>query len=63
MSSKIMQDKINLDEVIKEIEQALLKIGQATCPMLNPDEYKLVVEEAERRVGCMRNLRDQFNQP
>jgi hypothetical protein len=62
MSSKITGDKIRLDQVLNEIEQALLEIGQASCPMLNSDEFQLVVEEAARRVAYMRNLRDRFNQ-
>src|SRR5262245_19756418 len=40
---QIMRDKIRLDQVersIKEIEQALLKMGQESCPTLYPDEFE-----------------------
>src|SRR5262245_53596497 len=62
MSNKIMQNKIRLNQVLNEIEQALLKIGEESCPMLDSDEFQLVVEEAARRVTYTRNLRDRFNQ-
>ena len=66
MSNKIMRDEISvdqLDRVIKEIVQAVLKILQTeSCPALYSDEFQLLVEEAARRIRCMWKLQDQFSQ-
>jgi hypothetical protein len=69
MSNKIMRDRISLDQldrVVKEIVQTLLKILQTeSCPAFYSDEFQqfqLLLEEAARRIECMWTLQDQFNQ-
>jgi hypothetical protein len=57
-----MRDKISLDQldrVVKEIVQAVLKILQTeSCPALSSDEFQLLLEEAARRIRCMWKLQD-----
>jgi hypothetical protein len=66
MSNKIMRNEISLDQldrVVKEVVQALLKILQTeSCPALYSDEFQLLLEEAARRIRCMWKLQNQFNQ-
>jgi hypothetical protein len=51
MSVEITEDAI--EQTIREIVEALLKIGTGSCPTLYLDEFRLLVDEAVRRISLV----------